>query len=125
MAGIRGKDTQPELNLRRALHALGLRYRLHAKDLPGSPDLVFPQYRAAVFVHGCFWHRHEGCKYATLPATRSEFWQAKFDKNVARDKRDGDALVGSGWRVAIAWECDLKPAKIAESANRIAEWLRA
>jgi len=85
MAGIKGKDTKPELALRRALHARGFRYRLHSRNVHGRPGFVFPKYRAAVFVHGCFWHRHEGCRYTTTPSTRPEFWQAKFEANVARD----------------------------------------
>src|SRR4051812_1880798 len=87
MSGIRGKDTQPELAVRRYLHSRGLRFRLHKKGLPGRPDLVFPRYRTVVFVHGCFWHRHSRCRFATNPATRPAFWAAKFAQNVARDKR--------------------------------------
>ena len=93
MSGIKGKNTRPELALRRALHARGFRYRLHDKRLPGKPDLILPRFRAAIFVHGCFWHRHEGCKYATTPATRPEFWQAKFRENAERDQRNFDALL--------------------------------
>ncbi len=126
MAGIRGRNTKPERVLRLALHARGFRYRLHAKNVTGRPDLVLPKYRAAVFVHGCFWHRHEGCRYATTPATRQEFWQAKFSANVARDIAVRDSLLESGWRVATAWECALrKPEQVEAVANLLAKWLRS
>lgn len=123
MAGIRGKDTRPEIQLRRALHALGLRFRLHAPDVPGRPDIVFPKYRAVILVHGCFWHRHANCKFATVPATRPEFWQTKFTSNIARDKRDVAALLEAGWRVGIVWECALKSAGAAAIAQNVAAWL--
>ena len=126
MSGIRGKDTKPELALRRALHARGFRFRLHSKKVHGRPDLALPMYRAVVFVHGCFWHRHEGCRYATTPATRSEFWQAKFAANVARDSVVRGALLDEGWRVATIWECALrKPEQVSVAADRLAEWLVA
>ncbi|NGO62444.1 DNA mismatch endonuclease Vsr [Rhizobium daejeonense] len=124
MAGIRGKDTKPELALRRALHARGFRYRLHAKHVPGRPDLVFPKHHAVVFVHGCFWHRHNGCRYTSTPSTRPEFWQAKFEANVARDATVRAALLESGWRVATVWECALrKPDKVTVSAELLSAWL--
>nr|WP_309504626.1 very short patch repair endonuclease [uncultured Roseovarius sp.] len=124
MAGIRGKDTKPELALRRALHARGFRYRLHAKDIIGSPDLVFPKYHAVVFVHGCYWHRHKGCRFATSPSTRPEFWESKFEANVRRDKRVQTQLMESGWRVATVWECALrKPGQVEATAGRLAAWL--
>lgn len=126
MSGIRGKNTKPELALRRALHARGFRFRLHSKKVHGRPDLVLPKYRAVVFVHGCFWHQHEGCRYATTPATRSEFWQAKFAANVARDNSVRGALLDEGWRVATIWECALrKPKQISVAADHLAEWLVA
>ena len=108
MSAIKGKNTSPELAVRRYLHARGFRYRLHRKDLPGKPDLVLTKYRLAIFVHGCFWHRHEGCFYATSPATRKDFWREKLDDNVARDKRQQAELIGGGWRVLVIWECGLK-----------------
>jgi DNA mismatch endonuclease (patch repair protein) len=108
MARVRGKDTGPEIVVRRLAHRLGLRFRLHRKDLPGRPDLVFPKYRLVVFVHGCFWHRHSNCKRATTPATRQAFWQAKFDATVARDARQQAQLEAAGWRVVTLWECELK-----------------
>lgn len=124
MSGIKGKNTKPELALRRALHARGFRFRLHSDSIYGRPDLVLPKYRAVLFVHGCFWHRHERCRYATNPATRSEFWQAKFAANVARDSAVRRALLEEGWRVATIWECALrKPEQIPLVTDRTSEWL--
>lgn len=124
MARIRGKDTKPELALRRALHALGFRYRLHVKGLPGKPDIVMPKYNAVIFVHGCFWHRHRGCRHATTPLTRQDFWTAKFDNNVARDIVVRSALAKAGWRVATVWECALRTkAGITEARDIITNWL--
>jgi DNA mismatch endonuclease (patch repair protein) len=105
MAGISGKDTRPELVVRRSLHAAGFRYRLNVPDLPGRPDLVLPRRRAIVFIHGCFWHRHRDCKFATNPATRPEFWAAKFQRNTERDATVHRHLLDQGWRVAVIWEC--------------------
>lgn len=124
MAGIGSKDTKPELVLRRALHARGFRFRLHVKHLPGRPDLVFPKHRAVVFVHGCFWHRHAGCRFATTPASRPEFWATKFRANSTRDNVICAKLLEIGWRVAIVWECALRRAEQAEStAEILANWL--
>jgi DNA mismatch endonuclease (patch repair protein) len=108
MSRVRGKNTEPELKVRRLLHHLGLRFRLHRKDLPGRPDLVLPKHRLAIFVHGCFWHRHVGCRRATTPATRVDFWNAKFAATVERDARQLEELAGQGWRVLVVWECELK-----------------
>ncbi|WPP01155.1 very short patch repair endonuclease [Pseudomonas sp. HR96] len=108
MSGIRGKNTKPELLVRSFLHANGYRFRLHRKDLPGNPDVVLPKLRTCLFVHGCFWHRHVGCRYATTPKTRAEFWNDKFLKNVERDLNNIQALEASGWNVLIIWECQLK-----------------
>lgn len=108
MAAIRGKNTKPEMAVRRYLHAAGFRYRLHRKDLPGKPDLVLPGYKLVVFVHGCFWHRHQGCSYSTTPATRAMFWKDKFQKNMERDERNQNELLEKGWRVLIIWECGVK-----------------
>ncbi|MEB6588397.1 very short patch repair endonuclease [Pseudomonas asiatica] len=113
MSGIRGKNTKPEMTVRRFLHAHGYRYRLHRRDLPGKPDLVLPKLKVCLFVHGCFWHRHPGCRYATTPKTRVEFWDEKFLKNVARDLANIQALENAGWRVLIIWECQLKTDKLA------------
>lgn len=107
MSRIRGKDTRPEMTVRRILWARGYRYRLHRKDLPGKPDLVLKRYRATIFVHGCYWHRH-GCLATTIPATRRDFWLGKFEGNVARDRRNVEALRESGWRVLVVWECSLR-----------------
>ncbi|GGY73132.1 very short patch repair endonuclease [Pseudoduganella plicata] len=124
MSRIRGHDSKPELALRRSLHRLGLRYKLHVKDLPGKPDLVFPRYKVVVFVHGCFWHRHQGCKIATTPKSNTQFWVEKFGKNVARDSRVTATLVELGWRVFVAWECDLAPSKLESTSNRLAAAIR-
>jgi DNA mismatch endonuclease (patch repair protein) len=125
MSRIRGKDTRPELVLRRGLYARGLRFRLHRKDLPGRPDMVFPRYRAAVLVHGCFWHGHD-CPLFKWPATRREFWQAKIEGNRARDLRDLAGLAAAGWRVLVVWECALKgPARLPVDVvlARVKAWL--
>ena len=124
MAGIRSRNTRPELALRRAIHARGLRYRLHDRRLPGSPDLVFRQFRAVCLVHGCFWHRHAGCPYAATPSTRQEFWRAKFDANTERDRRNRHALLQAGWRVATVWECALRKQAAVEVAEQLERWLR-
>lgn len=105
MGRIRGKNTSPELRVRRAAHALGYRFRLHAKHLPGSPDLVFPRRRIALFVHGCFWHRHENCRYSYVPKSNIEFWARKFHNNVSRDQRVRGELECMGWKVHVIWEC--------------------
>lgn len=107
MSGIRGKNTKPEMVLRQGLHARGLRYRLHARDLPGKPDLVFPARRAVLFAHGCFWHGHD-CHLFRMPSTRPEFWATKIEKNKQVDERSIRALVTAGWRVGVVWECALK-----------------
>ena len=125
MAGIRGRDTKPELVLRKGLHALGFRYSLNRKDLPGKPDLVFRKYDAVVFVHGCFWHRHEGCKLASVPATNPEFWQNKFARNVERDRENVAALRDAGWRTGIIWECALRSADVFPVVRKVARWLHS
>ena len=124
MGAVGSRDTTPELVFRRTVHARGLRYRLHDRTLPGSPDLVFRQFGAVCFVHGCFWHRHVGCSYTTTPASRERFWQAKFDANVERDRRHEHHLLESGWRVAIIWECALRRRRQLEIALQFDAWLR-
>ena len=123
MSTIRGSNTGPELRLRRALHTAGLRFRLHRKDLPGRPDIVLPRHRLVIFVHGCFWHRHEGCRNATNPATRPEFWKDKFRSNVNRDVRNETLLVEAGWRVGIVWECSIKKHAPEYLVAEIRGWL--
>ena len=123
MARIRGRDTVPELAVRRIAHGMGLRFRLHRKDLPGRPDLVLPKHRLAVFVHGCFWHRHEGCRLASTPKSRIAFWTEKFAANVARDARQESALRELDWRVLVIWQCETKDGasverKLAEVIDR-------
>lgn len=108
MAAIRGRDTGPEMVLRRYLHAAGLRYRLHDSKLPGRPDVVLSRDRIAVFVHGCFWHRHPGCRFAAMPRTRQAFWSDKFAANVARDQRVEDRLRSMGWQPLVIWECEVR-----------------
>ena len=108
MARVKGKDTRPELLVRKTLHRLGYRFRLHPKDLPGKPDIVLPRHRTAIFVHGCFWHRHEGCRRASTPQTRSAFWQTKFEATLARDERQRADLEATGWKVVVVWECQTR-----------------
>lgn len=108
MASIRSTNSRPELLVRRYLHAAGFRFRLHRRDLPGRPDLVLPRWNAVVFVHGCFWHGHAGCRFFRWPATRGDFWKQKIAGNIARDARVEDALQKLGWRVATVWECALR-----------------
>lgn len=107
MSRIKGKDTKPEMLIRRGLHARGLRYRLHDRKLPGRPDLVFPRYKTVVFIHGCFWHSH-GCSLSKLPATRQEFWREKLENNKNRDQKALDQLQVEGWHVLVIWECALR-----------------
>lgn len=124
MSRIRGKNTKPELCLRSLLHSSGYRFRLHHPGLPGRPDIVLPKYKTAIFVHGCFWHRHEDCKYSTMPKTRLEFWTAKFDGTVARDEEKTTLLRSSGWNVITVWECELKDgpeAVLREVSRRLEE----
>jgi len=123
MGRVRSRDTKPELLVRRLIHAMGYRYRLHAKDLPGKPDLVFRSRRKVVFVHGCFWHRHPGCSLARVPKSRVEFWLPKLEANRQRDIKNERALKDAKWSTLIIWECELD--NIAELTNRIKEFLDA
>jgi DNA mismatch endonuclease, patch repair protein len=125
MAGIRGKDTKPELGLRRALHRLGFRYRLHVVGLPGRPDIVLPRHHAAIQVHGCFWHRHAHCAFCTTPASNMGFWKSKFGETVRRDERNLEDLRKLGWKVAIVWECSVKDKGAEAVAKKIAAWLQS
>ncbi|WP_445005895.1 very short patch repair endonuclease [Halomonas mongoliensis] len=108
MRAVRQKDTAPEVIVRRLLFRLGLRFRLHVKRLPGSPDIVLRRHSTAIFVHGCYWHRHPGCKHATTPKTNRDYWLPKFKANVERDARQAEALRALGWRVLIVWECETR-----------------
>lgn len=120
MAAIKGRDTSPELAVRKILHRLGYRFRLHRRDLPGTPDIVLPRFRTVVFVHGCFWHRHANCRFTTNPKTRKEFWEEKFRQNVIRDKRKQDELSAINWNSIVVWECELKePAVLAERLDEM------
>lgn len=123
MSRIKGRNTRPEVQLRKALHAAGLRFRLHDEKLPGKPDIVLKRWKAVIQVHGCFWHRHSGCKFATNPGTDSEKWQRKFDQNVTRDQRSLQALTELGWRVAVVWECGLERRADATQSAVVA-WVR-
>ncbi|WP_256437829.1 very short patch repair endonuclease [Novosphingobium sp. PY1] len=123
MAGIRGKDTRPEIRLRKALHGMGFRFRLHDRRLPGRPDIVLPKWKVAIEVHGCFWHRHDGCRYATMPATRQEFWKEKFATNVARDLRNREKLQDAGWRTAVVWECGLRTRDLQPMMTQLHQWI--
>lgn len=115
MSGIRARDTKPEVFVRKALFRAGFRFRLHRRDLPGSPDVVLLGRRVAVFVHGCFWHAHAGCRYAKIPATRREFWESKLAANVERDKWAREALLSAGWRVLVVWECAIRSSAVREA----------
>ncbi len=108
MSAIKSKNTNPEITVRKLLHSMGYRFRLHKKDLPGSPDIVLPKYKTVIFVHGCFWHRHQNCKYASNPKTRREFWEKKFKENIERDKKTQEKLKNLGWKTKIVWECEIK-----------------
>lgn len=127
MSGIRCKNTRPEVAIRKELFRRGFRYRLHAKELPGKPDFVFPRYRAAVFVHGCFWHGHD-CHLFRLPSTRLDFWETKIARNRANDGKAINALQSAGWRVATVWECSVKGKKapgILKVGDALAQWLES
>lgn len=127
MAAIKGSHTKPELVVRKAIHAQGLRYRLHATELPGKPDLVFPRYGAVVFVNGCFWHQHD-CHLFKWPATHEEFWKEKIGRNVVNDRRAVEQLHAQGWRVATIWECALKGRTRLDETKamqRLAAWIKS
>lgn len=124
MSGIKGKNSKPEMLVRKLLFAAGFRFRLHRRELPGTPDIVLPGRKIAIFVHGCFWHAHAGCKYAKLPATRPDFWATKLSANVHRDKQAIEKLTAMGWRVLCVWECSTRNPQSASSlANNLKEWI--
>ena len=119
MSRIRGKDTKPEMLVRRFFHGQGYRYRLHVKALPGKPDIVLPKYNIVIFIHGCFWHGHKNCKYYVVPKTRTAWWLAKINGNAANDKKHATALRKAGWKVITLWECGLKPRKAGKTLARL------
>jgi DNA mismatch endonuclease (patch repair protein) len=121
MSGIRGRNTKPELQVRSYIHRQGLRFRLHARDLPGHPDLVLPKYKTVVFVHGCFWHRHRGCRFAYTPKSNTTFWRAKLEGNAARDAVHARTLRHLGWKVITVWECATSERQLARAVRRIRE----
>jgi DNA mismatch endonuclease (patch repair protein) len=125
MSRVRTKGTAPELVLRSALHSAGIRFRLHRKDLPGKPDIVLPKYKCVIFVHGCFWHHHEGCVKSKMPKTNAEFWQNKIQANVARDETNQNDLAKLGWQVLVVWECNIKKDVEAVVKNAVEEIQRA
>ena len=123
MSRIKGKNTKPEETVRKYLFAQGFRYRKNDKKLPGKPDIVLPKYHTCIFVNGCFWHRHPGCKYATVPQTRKEFWEKKFQENVLRDQRVYKGLKKLGWNIVVVWECELKKENIDKTLKSIIDQL--
>jgi DNA mismatch endonuclease, patch repair protein len=123
MASIRGKNTKPELIVRSLVHRMGYRFRLHRRELPGKPDLVFVGRRSVIFVHGCFWHQHADCRLASKPATRATFWKAKFEANVSRDRRVRRKLMALGWRVLVIWEC--QTCDLVRLESRVLSFLKA
>jgi DNA mismatch endonuclease (patch repair protein) len=126
MSGIRGKDTKPEMIVRKALFSSGFRYRLHSRDLPGAPDIVMPGRKIAIFVHGCFWHMHTNCKFAKLPSSRTEFWSVKLNGNAIRDQRAIKSLQSSGWRVLVVWECVTRDAHALDNlAESLKRWIES
>lgn len=124
MSRIRSKDTKPEMLVRKFLHAQGFRYRLHAKHLPGKPDIVLPKYKTVILVHGCFWHGHEGCRYFVTPKTRTEWWLEKIKKNISNDSIKRKILEEAGWKVIQIWECDLKPDRKENTLAELAKIIR-
>jgi len=125
MSGIRSANTRPETFLRKALHRAGFRYRLHGSTLPGRPDIVLASRRAAIFMHGCFWHRHQGCHWCTIPASNVDFWTSKFERNVERDRQAIDTLQELEWRTAVVWECGLRKPYAASTLDNLVLWLRS
>lgn len=126
MAGIRGANTRPEIVIRRMLFALGYRFRLHRRDLPGTPDIAMPGRKVAIFVQGCFWHLHAGCRYSKLPATRLEFWKPKLERNAERDRESAARLRELGWRVLCVWECATRDRELSASlAETLSLWIES
>jgi len=119
MSKIKGKDTKPELIVRKYLHSNGYRYRLHDKRLPGKPDIVLPKYKTVIFIHGCFWHKHKNCKYFVIPKTRTDWWLTKINGNVKKDEKNYSVLKKLGWKIIVIWECELKPNKYEGTLNNL------
>lgn len=125
MSRIRSKDTKPEMMVRRFLHAQGFRYRLHVKDLPGKPDVVLPRYKTVIFVHGCFWHGHQGCRYFVIPKTRTDWWMHKIENNITNDFRVEGQLRAAGWRIIKIWECELKKCVFESTLTKLTSFLKS
>lgn len=125
MSRIKGKDTKIEVKVRSWLFSKGFRFRKNDRRYPGTPDIVLPKYKTVIFINGCFWHRHEGCRYATIPKTRTEFWQEKFDRNVANDRKHKEELETMGWNVITVWECELKKSTFEDTMNFLMERIYA
>lgn len=123
MSSVKQRHTKPEITVRKLLHRLGYRFRLHSKKLPGTPDIVLPKYKAVIFVHGCFWHQHESCRKARRPTSNVEFWNEKLNRNIERDKRKESELKKSGWKVSIIWDCEMKDENFL--IKKIKKFLRA
>jgi len=123
MSRIKGKNTKPEMLVRRFLHGKGFRYKLHDKSLPGKPDIVLPKYKTVIFVHGCFWHGHKKCKYFVVPKTRTDWWLNKINGNIANDNNASQALKKEGWKILTIWECQLKPAEVEMTLNHLLQKL--
>ena len=124
MSRIKGKDTQPEILVRKYLHAQGFRYRVHVNTLPGKPDIVLPKYKTVIFINGCFWHGHKSCKYFTIPKTRTEWWLKKINNNIDNDKKANKELKSSGWKVLVIWTCNLKKTKFENAMQSLLKKLR-
>lgn len=124
MAAVKSRDTSTETSIRKALHAIGFRYRVHKRIGKSRPDFLLPKYSAAIFVHGCFWHGHAECRYARIPKSNVEFWTTKIERNVARDARNEDELGAMGWRIALVWECAIRDLGVIQVSHQIADWLR-
>ena len=123
MSKIRSKNTKPEMLVRKFLHSKGFRYKLHVKELPGKPDIVLPKYKTVIFVHGCFWHGHSGCKYFVIPKTRTEWWTEKINKNSTNDIASENLLLAGGWKVLNVWECGLKKNTIDSTLSQLVSTL--
>lgn len=124
MAAVKSRDTSTETSIRKALHAIGFRYRVHKRIGKSRPDFLLPKYSAAIFVHGCFWHGHAECRYARIPKSNVQFWTTKIERNVARDARNEDELAAMGWRIALVWECAIRDLGVIQVSHQIADWLR-